>query len=252
MKFYLNYHYQSFHDYVLLILVLPHYAPKKLCGCVYIEYPDETNFKPEDISWNDYYRFLVEKRIPLYYNGDRIVYIPFSPELINTSLQMILPYINLKGIVNIAFINKEMNPVVIVKYPEMRSIVKSDDYDSIEKVLFFIDREFEPHPTVNRGRKSITAIREERQNKVNRNIIYRELTSREGTPPIYGIIEEEKFRIITFPPDQRVVNNQQCEYMTIQKLAQISSILGIKWDIGLPLNICSLIQEHLEEIGHML
>lgn len=120
----------------------------------------------------------LQRIIPLYYHGDRIDYIPFNSILINEVINLIINYINqlgLTGVVNIAFIDQQRNPIIIIKYPSSKTIVKSTNYDSIEKIVLIVNDEF--------AKEDINEL----NNTNDKRIIYYELTSSYGHPPVYGL-----------------------------------------------------------------
>lgn len=89
------------------------------------EFPDLLIIKPLSINWRDYYRLLVtDPLIPLFYNGDRIAYIPLLPGSRNLSLSMISYYIEKHMLeeknqkIHISFINKNLQEVSTVVYWE--------------------------------------------------------------------------------------------------------------------------------------
>lgn len=269
----------------------------------FYEFPSEARLKPVDLSWRNYYRFLRERRIPLYYQGDRIAWIPFSSERLDLTLTWIALAIDLgslrqdPGPVNIVFINKRRMPVVIVKWPEMKIIVKSQNYDSIEKVLVFandmFEREKQPEPpSVSRGRKpqveggrvSLTFRhllqgKEGMRRDPNIGIIYNQLASSQGTPPIYGLSivaprwgygfdltapndETGEFRVTIAGhlTDPRMVGLPRvCLSFSSAELVQVAQLSGISDELIREAHdrdgksgLCALIKARLTEIGHIL
>lgn len=242
------------------------------------EFPSEVHVNPEQLSWRNYYRFLAEKRIPLYYHGDRISRIPFNFQLLDLTLSMITPYIKLEGTVNIVFIGSRRIPILIVKYPEMKIIAKSGNYDNITKVLFFVNDEFEKEvpQKETRGRRPIKG-KEGTKHDPNISIIYNELTSNLGHPPLYGLsyqlsdrgygfnltIPNDKlgeFHIIMPSRDRRMSSNpRRCKTFTPPQLIQMALNLDFlpeqlrqTFEHTGTTGICLLIKKRLEEIGHIL
>lgn len=136
---------------------------------------------------------LTGRRLPIYYHGDRIGYIPFDPSLINVVINLIAPYIlqnQLTGLttpetaVNIVFIDQQRNPIIIVKYPSLSTNINYD----IEQIVLIVNDQFAKESTIpkGRGRKPDTRTKEKEEN-LNKEIIYQELTSSFGHPPIYGL-----------------------------------------------------------------
>jgi hypothetical protein len=208
--------------------------------------------KPSNISWKDYYRLLVGKRIPLYYQGDRISYIPFDLSLLNGVISLIVPYINqnqLTGIVNIVFIDDQRNLIIVVKYPEM--LIKINP-GIVQKVLIFVNDDFSKEMgRLTRGRGRKPAPKEPKPER-DKAIIYYELTSSLGHPPIYGYsyspennIESlrpygKEYNIITSPNGEmfRIIDNQSLEDIRIRRRGydclnyNISHLIDFLWDLN--------------------
>ena len=74
------------------------------------DYPELADKKLPTSSWNQYYHFLnYGKQIPVYYNGDRIGYIPFSQSNLNTIPNLLLDNFSefhLSEIVNIVCLKR--------------------------------------------------------------------------------------------------------------------------------------------------
>lgn len=138
------------------------------------EFPVLASSKPQDISWKQYYGFLLHQ-IPLYYNGDRIAGISFDIEHITTVLSFIVPYIEDLSLpkVNIVFINQKLESVVYAKYPSFDIIVTEPEDKDVKKIVLITDLPFR------RGRRS-------QPKPFDKEIIYKELTSHLSHLPIYG------------------------------------------------------------------
>ena len=260
------------------------------------EFSQESRMKPDLIHWRDYYQVLkIGKKIPVYFNGDVVGIVPFHPNLYHVTVALIIPYIDqseqdghieLYVETNIVFINNRREPIVIIKYDGISKIpnvvVKSTDYDSIEKVLFFagLTFDFEAPVKQTRGRKprvkDQSEIDEDRR-KDNLETIYNELTSPFGHPPIYGVSfeptysevprynwrfefsdindESQAFYIYIIDPDQdrRTSSGlRKCENYRVDELLQMAEMLNIEGG-GLPRDeLCHAIREKLKEIGHII
>jgi hypothetical protein len=207
------------------------------------EFPELMTQKPTDSSWNDYYRFIVNSRlIPIIYDGDRINYAQFNSDYLNITISLLLPYIILlKGTINIVFINKQSVPIIVVQYPAASIDIKSQDFNSIEKVVIFIDENYNKSTIItpilpslpSRGRKSVsiksTKLINTKEENVDADILYKNLTSINGHPPIYGTVDNyghsriiDKTNIDTTIGDQRkVVRGKVCDTYRKQDLIDI-------------------------------
>lgn len=157
-------------------------------------FPTYARTKPPDVTWRSYYRLLYTGRLlPIYYQGDRVGYVPFHHDIINTVISMLLPFIiNLQGSVNIVFIDKCRRPIIAVKYPDRTIDIKSPNYSDIMKVLIFVNDQFNnpivTEARISRGRKTNTPrIKTLSLESKDEDIIYEELASPLGHPPIYGM-----------------------------------------------------------------
>lgn len=170
------------------------------------EYPNFINYRFPNTSWKTHY-LLLRRMKSIYYHGDRIGFIPFDPIFINQVINMIVPYIFQLGldqqIVNITFIDRQRNPILIVNYPSMQTIVKSASYDDIEKIVLIVNDRFAIkvlRTFKGRGRKpregDIIKDKEDKDRE-DKDIIYNELTSSLGHLPIYGFtIQNGKLAIV--------------------------------------------------------
>jgi len=165
------------------------------------------SLKPLTVSWKNYYLFLsVGEKIPVYYHGDRIDYVNFGSKYLNMTIALLVPLINqiTDKNINIVFIDQQINPIIIVKYPDMIIDIKSTNYETIQKVIIFVDEEFNipiiKNEDINnrskyRGRREgVRQNRLEIKNEVDINVLNKraiisELTSPFGNPQyIYFMI----------------------------------------------------------------
>ena len=206
------------------------------------EYPSMVRLKPTYISWRDYYIFLLRaRRIPLYQNGDIVTLIPFDPNHLNLVVNMVIPHINVPAPLYIVFINAQREPVFVVHYPSMGSL-RSENYRDAEKILLTAHPQFLRSPYH------------------DLDIIYGELTSPLGNPPIYGAEDEQEgFRIIdsTNPPFSlpltRMSRGLNCLTVRIRDLLQIAQALGMpRFPLLTKVELCNAIWNRLREIGHII
>jgi hypothetical protein len=229
--------------------------------------------KPLNVSWKEFYLSFVK---PIYYYGERVGYIYFDANLFNKVIQEIIPYIIQSNPQPrfIVFIDKQRNPMVIVKYPSLEIIVKDYNYDNIDKIVLIVNNEFIKEPKISRGRKPNPKVILKEEKTYQKLIIYEELTS--GNPPIYGYFldpenvrsygdfiniitteDESNFYIIDktpYPGDARLARMPlSCRMMKMEQLYEILTVLGIQ----LPSNIsreeiCEIIKQRLKEIRHII
>jgi len=217
---------------------------------VQLDFPGHVQLKPQGVSWRDWYKLLAGRWLPLYYHGDIIGVIPFHPGLFNVTISLIVPYLIQLGIINdahIVFINDQRLPVVIVKSPEMATETINIDYDSIRKILLLVDPQF------NRKLDKAEKIRDPIRTKSVKNklIILAEMTSRLGNPPIYGWLPIGQGNVANFYIVDPILDERMaCNRIPKAELVQIAQRLGVPTDN--PDQLCTLIQERLKEIGHII
>ena len=209
------------------------------------EFPGEARLKPVQMKWRDYYRLLSGKRIPLYYQGDVLMSVPFDPQLFDATLALIKSQINLTGPLNLVFIDSERNPVVVVAYPRMLLSVRHQNYELIEKVVLM--------PEPDRSQWPLW------KSRLDEHDIYAALTSPLGNPPFYGHVSERGFIFIdnsVYRVHQNIrmlSRGKVCHTYTRNDLLRIAQILGLA---PLPQdsrdNICTMILTRLQQIGHMI
>jgi len=246
------------------------------------EFPTWISQKLPDILWRDYYRLLISgKSIPIYYHGDRIGYVPFSDTSINIVISLITPYIvknQLNGAINITFIDQGLNPIIIVKYPSLKTNVKSANYNSIEKVVLIINDDFSKEPTPSRGRNRKPIItNKEKEEQRDKNIIYDELTSSFGHPPIYGFNYNPNnirtgyralpSKITGEASTFAIIDNRNLKDLRIIRRGKVCSTFSTVelYDILRNLNVpdleverysktqlCNIIKHALDQIGHII
>lgn len=123
-----------------------------------LDFPEFVSNKSAEISWKQYYRLLITgKMLPLYYQGDPIANIPFEPRMLEKIISLV--EVNIEELtpdVNIVFIDRQLNPNIIVKYPERRIIIQDKNYDQITKIIIIVypefNKEFPVIPRKTRGR----------------------------------------------------------------------------------------------------
>lgn len=126
-------------------------------------FPQHVAVKPQDVSWRMYYRLVATgQMIPLIYNGDRVGYIPYLTNSLSTSLSIITWYIKkyLSGMVEIAFLDRSLEPVIEAIWSDGRITIGRCRDLSINRILIY---DFLVQTTIRQ-----------------------EILSSLGTPPIYG------------------------------------------------------------------
>lgn len=135
------------------------------------EFGDHYVTKPEFCSWRHYYRLLTTGRaIPLYYNGDRIAYVPLRSDSQRTSLAIISQYVekyipHSSTFIDISFINNRSKIVSQASYMAGNFTEIVWGHDSITRILMYLS--------------------DHNYSKID--MISRQIFSPEGNPPIYGI-----------------------------------------------------------------
>lgn len=157
------------------------------------EYSTLVNNKPLELSWRDYYRSMVSKIVPIYYHGDRIgTIMVMLGELKETAIILAQNYQK-----SIAFINSHIKIIAAMQYPDMLfrdfSLLVPDNNPEKEifKIVIMDDAPLNLSESIRGvGRKPPVGILI--SSPRNNRIIYSELTSPLGNPPIYGLYEEFK------------------------------------------------------------
>lgn len=273
------------------------------------EYPEFIRSKFPDTTWRYYYYLLEKGKVPLYYHGDRIDYVPFVPYLFDDIINMILSYINDNDLTHIAFIDKHLDPVIVVAYPSLVVDVKTDDYDAIQKIVIIFDDTFNnqvlPIKQI-RGRRPIPPRQPRpdfklRNRRTDKELIFDTLTSNLGHPPIYGLYRPLNINQgygnhkyldiigIDDPNDQfdfDIINKMGAEELDLRIVRRTSSscslrpltelynilkalkiqppdtdinidtvnqeLYGEYWRRYSKSQLCDIIQQGLEEIGHII
>ena len=60
--------------------------------------------------------------------------------------------LNTSKTINIAFIDQQRNPIIILKYPSLTSDVRSTNYDSIKKIVLIWNDQFAKESKTSGGR----------------------------------------------------------------------------------------------------
>ncbi len=236
------------------------------------ELPSFVNLKPIDMTWKDYYLSFLR---PVYYHGDVISYVLYTPDNISQTIESIVPYIEQYGLignVNIVFIDANHNPYIVVKYPSYTLDVRNTNYINVNRIVLIVDDRFAQEIAVDQTPRRerirlgprLTNINEQPVSKegvdyIDQQIIYDELISNLGTPPIYGtILENSKFRIIDNTPGyaiRMVRKGRLCDFFETNDLRDFLIALGFDQE---QLNnysrsdLCNLIYQRLLEIGHII
>ena len=85
-------------------------------------------------SWKEYYKAIYTQGYPVYFNGDIIGKIYINPIDGKRLIYKIKELADLQGNINIVFINRQFDPIMVIKYPSETLEVLSTDYNSIHKV----------------------------------------------------------------------------------------------------------------------
>lgn len=195
------------------------------------EYPSLLTKKPDNISWRNYYRTQMTKTVPVYYHGDPIFQITFVEGEFKDTIEPIIKNFSAVQrtddnlIKQIAFINKSRELIVGIQYPNMLIknfnptdkeitkiiIIDGEKLDLLNsnfsnQILNLSNLNFgegQRGPAIggrgSRGGKTGDNIGESietNQFVSNDDVIFNELTSLLGKPPIYGIYFDDFFEII--------------------------------------------------------
>lgn len=100
------------------------------------EFPEYHSFNSPRVSWKNYYLLLARgKFVPLYYHGDEIAYIPFHRRKLDLTKSLIEIYLqNLTDDLRLVFLDRQLNPIMIIQYPEKIIREKPPDV-SIYKII---------------------------------------------------------------------------------------------------------------------
>lgn len=223
------------------------------------EFPTYCLNKPNIINWRNFYRFMLGRVIPVYYNGDRLGYIPFNQNQINIVMHLLINVyiccIQNTNDINIIFIDRDRNLVINVEYPSQLICFGNitNNYETINKVLIISNKLLSPpQPTIHEYRK--TKINKQVDNK----LILNELTSQHGNPPIYGKMQiipyirstDEIFVIIDKRNSQSCSDEKICNTFNEEEIHSILRTLGVNYQNGE--NLYNIIRNKLEDIGHMI
>ena len=87
-------------------------------GKVQLDYPENYNYKPEYLTWREFYRLLVDSRlIPFYLNGKVNGQVCFNPENWDITIQRFLQGFQQEGGGQLVFVNKGTTPISSVPFP---------------------------------------------------------------------------------------------------------------------------------------
>lgn len=171
------------------------------------------------------------KKIPLYYKGNQVGLIPFDQA--NLILKSYLDNIITNQQKQIVFINKQQFPILTIKYPQEELIMKIDD--QVEKIILIETKE-----------------------NIDVNLIFSELTSPLGNPPIYGFMDDQKNLNIILSFAGVKSEPKKWGLFNANQLIQIAVDLGFNRQFVIEnynddnMDVCTLIKNRLIQIGHML
>jgi hypothetical protein len=150
-----------------------------------IDYPYFLTFKSTNSSWKEHFMLIGEKMLPLYYNGDRITFIPFNINMMNGVMNTLAGYINQTTISasNIVCVNEQLETMIDMEYFGNDIKFEILGNDNITKIVIIPGHKFIVS-IPKRGRKLNPQIKRRGERKLS---IYQELTSLYGSPPIYGV-----------------------------------------------------------------
>lgn len=262
------------------------------------EYSDIYSYKPENISYREYYKILyTSKLIPVYYNGDIIEYVHYNRNLLDLIINELksniddITKLNNNNKLSILFIKINNNqestdyertatdyertankliydPIFVIDYPLLTTHIISNNYDDVMRIILTLESNLVQPQRINKGRKR-TINNKTTINKQNisiiKSIIYRELTSHNSAIPIYGLVDNNEFKIIdnrniNFNRDLRIVENPKlCRSITANDRTNILIRIYQSTDRNIAdisnyknTNLCQIIQKELKDIGHII
>lgn len=184
--------------------------------------------KSIDVKWRDYYFSFLR---PVYYHGDIIGSVIYSPDVIGQTIDAIISYIDLGRSMNIVFIDGNRDPYIIVNYPSYSLDVRNTNYLEVDRILLTKCNEF------------------------SKIALFWELASPFGMPAVYGVQSHDRFYILVNDHNNLGAKCRSCDTYSINDLHNILISLKVDPDIFRlyrPNNLCVLIQKKLREIGHII
>lgn len=250
------------------------------------EYSTLVNNKPFQLSWRDYYRSLISRTVPVYYHGD---YITMANFLVN-DLMGIVPsiaqiYTGGAQTIQIAFINSVRQIVVGIQYPDMIMRNFTPDDREIVKIIIIDDAPLdlsEPLialagqlPKRRRGRnptnltRRISKIHIPTSEDAANSIVYNELISLFGNPPIYGLYRDNEYSSTTMKSfsiierhvqdlnhdARKIVRGKLCSTISRSDLINLLQRLNVMLDPTANYQkeeLCGMVEQALTEIGHIV
>lgn len=102
-----------------------------------LEFFNEYNNKPLDITWRDYYFSLTGGGlIPVYLDNVQIDSIEFVPQYFELTMRRLLPKLqNMRQPYYIILTDKQNLPYITIRQPDNIITVLSDNYRNVEKVI---------------------------------------------------------------------------------------------------------------------
>ena len=201
------------------------------------DYHSSLPSKPSSMTWRDFYISIWQsqlKYIPVYFQGNRIAFVPFDSRNLRFTLQALQQY--LTGPINIFFLTQLAMPVDVIRYPTENYFRERPftpfipqpnptSYQGLERTTLIPNTIMNTGRGRNPSRKTMTIIPERRSledqiafirqannldwSNVNKILLTQrdqlleledELTS--GNPPIYGTIRiDGRFIIYNRPPN---------------------------------------------------
>lgn len=216
------------------------------------EYPLWVQNKPQTLNWRDYYIFLAiallnSWKILVYLNGDVIGQTLVSSKDLNYAINDIVSkFIQEDERVRIIFVNEDIQPVLIVGYPDLNYEVRSEDFSEIRKVVITFDN-----------------IR-----YVDAEFIFEELTSRKSQRPVFEYLNDQ-FYIIDKLMKLFDYSISNIEDIPVQSCDQYDNedLIHYLWLLDRTINkkylydtygqypkdqLCLMIRTKLEQIGHII
>lgn len=194
------------------------------------EFPGKTHCR-SSLDWRNYYRFLkTNPYLPVYYHGDIIDWAPFNKSEVGVSLALIRLRQPSEETV-IIFVSDSVTPILLLKEKLSVHLIDQD----VKKIVFV--ESFH----LNEGEDLY-------------ELIFKELTSPLGRPPIYGlfIYGPEERELIIF---DRRVNNELIGIGWSRLLQDRKTEIFELFGLTLPESIREsekILEEALLKIGHLL
>ena len=185
-------------------------------------------------------------KVPVYLNGDRIGYTLVSPQDLGYAINdVVSKFIREDQNTKIIFVNEDIQPIIIVQYPELNYDIRSGNFSEIGKVVITFDN----------------------MKYINEEYIYEELTSSKSQHRVFGYLNDKdelyiiddlfgspilNIEFMPVMPYYQYDNEDLIYYLCLLDGKQNRKYLYDKYNRYSRIKLHSMIRTQLEQIGHII